>query len=125
MIKETTKAEENNTTPLKYPALFYMGLKELIQSKSIALMELRELEHELLDEERDLLHKESKLILTTDFKELGLTNEKMRKSYIYEELYDEKCNITVKKEKIEDKKDTVEIINHLIRLNEIKLQGAL
>ncbi|MBQ3407942.1 MAG: hypothetical protein IJH12_01905 [Clostridia bacterium] len=125
MIEEITKAEENTTPKITYPALFYMGLKELIQTKSVALFELRKLENDLNDAERKLSHKESKLILTTDFKELGLTNEKMRKSYIYDELYDDKCDIAVMKGDVEEKRDTIEIINHLIRLSEIKLQGAL
>lgn len=123
MIEEQT-IEKTTEKELKFPALFYMGLDELIHAKSVALLELRKLEGELNTTEQEFLHQESLLFLTTDFKDLGLTNEKMRKSYVYDELYDERCEIAVKKGDVEEKRDTIEIINHLIRLNEIKL-GAL
>ena len=105
------------------PVLFKFGLKALIHSKSNALLQLRELELDLLNAKHELSKKERQLLLTTDFKELGLTNEKMRNAYVNEELNDYKVKIDVKKHIITSKKDTIEIINDLIKLNELELQG--
>ncbi|WP_296875601.1 hypothetical protein [uncultured Methanobrevibacter sp.] len=105
------------------PVLFKLGLKALIKAKSDALIQLRELELDLLNAKHDLADKERIILLTTDFKELGLTNEKMRNAYVSEKLSDVKIKIDVKKHTITSKKDDIEIMNDLIRLNELELQG--
>lgn len=101
--------------------IFELGLKELIKAKSDALIQLREMELDLLDAKHYLADEERTILLTTDFKELGLTDEKMRNTYVNEELKDYKVKIDVKKHSITSKKDDIVIMNDLIRLNELEL----
>lgn len=84
--------------------IFKLGLKALIKAKSEALIQLREMELDLLNAKHDLADKERIILLTNDFKELGLTNEKMRNTYVNEELKDYKVKIDVKKHTITSKK---------------------
>ena len=116
MMENNAKALENTEMELKFPALFYMGLKELIHAKSNDLLELRRMELKFIKSKHDLAMKERTILLTTDFKELGLTNEKMRNSYVNEKLGDDKAKIDILKHEIVSKKDTIEIINDLIQL---------
>ena len=105
------------------PLFFDYNLKELIKAKSLILSKIREIELELLKGKSDFADKERIIILTTDFKELGLTNEKMRNAYVNEKLSEAKELIDFKKLEIGVKKDELEIITDLIRLNELELKG--
>lgn len=82
--------------------LYDYNAEELIRNKDILLFRLRELEIELLK-------KETEILLTTDFKDLGLTNEKMRQAYINEKT------MTLK-ESIKAHKHSLEIVNDLLKL---------
>ena len=75
---------------------------ELIQNKDIVLFRLRELEIQLMK-------KETELLLTTDFKELGLTNEKQRTAYVNRETVD-------LKEAIKAHKHSITIIDDLLKI---------
>ena len=57
----------------------------------------------------DYKRKEAEILLTTDFKELKLTNEKMRQAYINKQLLP-------LKESIELHKNSLNIVNDLIKL---------
>ena len=122
-MSETVVKTETNEFIGDLPVLFKLGLKALIKAKSDALILLRELELELLNAKHDLADKERIIVLTTDFKELGLTNEKMRNAYVNEKLSDYKIKIDVQKHRITTKKDDVEIINNLIELRELEMKG--
>ena len=87
--------------------IYDYNAEELIRNKDIVLFRLREYEIQLL-------RKESKLLLETDFKELGLTNEKQRTAYVNNECIE-------LKEAIKAHKASIEIINDLLRL---RLQGG-
>ena len=82
--------------------LFDYNAEELIRNKDIVQLRLTELEIEYKKQEAELL-------LNTDFKELGLTNEKMRTAYVTNTLID-------LKESIELHKNSLNIVNDLIRL---------
>ncbi len=82
--------------------LFDYNAEELIRNKDIVLFRLRELEIKLLKQE-------SRLYLTTDFKAEGCTNERMRKAFVDNETIE-------LKEAIKAHKDSLEIVNDLIRL---------
>ena len=116
MMNNEQKTEFTDDLPI-----FELGLKALIKAKSEALIQLRDMELDLLNAKHELADKERTILLTTDFKELGLTNEKMRNTYINEELKDYKVKIDAKKHTITSKKDDIEIMNDLIRLNELEL----
>lgn len=122
---EDVSVLKNQTTEFTddLPVLFKLGLKALIKAKSDALILLRELELELLNAKHDLAEKERIILLTTDFKELGLTNEKMRNAYVNEKLHDFKVKMDVQKHRIASKHDDIEVINDLIKLNELELKG--
>ena len=122
-MTETAVKEENYDFTGDLPVLFKLGLKALIKAKSDALILLRELELELLNAKHDLADKERIILLSTDFKELGLTNEKMRNAYVNEKLSDFKIKIDVQKHRIASKRDDIEIINDLIQLNELEMKG--
>ena len=122
-MSETVLQEQTTEITGELPVLFKLGLKALIKAKSDALILLRELELELLNAKHDLADKERTIILTTDFKELGLTNEKMRNAYVNEKLSDFKVKIDVQKHRITSKKDDIEIINDLIKLHELEMKG--
>ncbi len=120
-MTEDTKANEISINLI--PLYFGFKTKELIKAKSLTLSKIKDLELELLDAEHDLAYREMNLILETDFKALKLTNEKMRNAYINKQLFDERCDIDVKKYEISSKKDELKIINDLIRLNELECEG--
>ena len=122
-MSETVVNEQITDFTGDLPVLFKLGLKALIRAKSDALILLRELELELLNAKHDLADKERTILLTTDFKELGLTNEKLRTSYVNEKLSDYKIKIDVQKHRIASKRDDIEIINDLIKLNELEMKG--
>lgn len=88
--------------------LFDYNAEELIRNKDIVQLRLTELEIEYKKQEAELL-------LNTDFKELKLTNEKMRTAYVTNALID-------LKESIELHKNSLNIVNDLIklRLQEVK-----
>ena len=82
--------------------LYDYNAEELIRNKDIVLMRLRELEIQLLK-------KESELLLTTDFKAEGLTNEKQRTAYVNSKTVE-------LKEQIKAHKHSLEIVNDLLKL---------
>ena len=82
--------------------LFTYNAEQLIRNKDIVLLRLRQLEI-------DLLKKESELLLTTDFKAEGLTNEKQRTAYVNQKTID-------LKEAIKAHKHSLEIVNDLLKL---------
>ena len=82
--------------------LFNYSPELLIRNKDIVLLRLRELEI-------DLMKTESEILLTTDFKELGLTNEKQRTAYVNQQ--------TVHlKEAIKAHKHSLTIVDDLLKL---------
>lgn len=82
--------------------LFDYNAEELIRNKDIVLMRLRELEI-------SLMKKESEILLTTDFKELKLTNEKQRTAYVNKQTVD-------LKEAIKAHKHSLTIVDDLLKL---------
>ena len=123
MMENTVLKDDILKESGKQPVLFEFGLKRLIRAKSTALIELRELELKLINDKHELAIKERNLLLNTNFKELGLTNEKMRNAYVNEQLNDDNIKMDVLKHTITNKKDDIEIINDLIRFNELLMKG--
>jgi hypothetical protein len=82
--------------------LFDYDVEELIRNKDMVQFRLTKLEIEYKKQEAELL-------LNTDFKELKLTNDKMRTAYVTNALID-------LKESIELHKNSLNIVNDLIKL---------
>ena len=89
--------------------LFNYSPELLIRNKDIVQLRLTNLEIEYKKQEAELL-------LNTDFKELGLTNEKMRTAYVTNALID-------LKQSIELHKNSLNIVNDLLKLRLIELQN--
>ena len=82
--------------------LFDYNAEELIRNKDTVQYRLTQLEI-------DYKRKEADILLNTDFKELKLTNEKMRQAYINNQLLP-------LKEDIELHKNSLNIVNDLLKL---------
>lgn len=82
--------------------LFDYDILELIRNKDMVQYRLTELEI-------DYKKQEAELLLTTDFKELKLTNDKMRTAYVDKQLIG-------LKEAIKLHKNSLNIVNDLIKL---------
>ena len=88
--------------------LFNYNAEELIRNKDIVLLRLRQLEIKLLK-------KESELLLTTDFKAEGLTNEKQRTAYVNSKTVE-------LKDSIKAHKHSLEIVNDLLKLRLLEVK---
>ena len=87
---------------MKEQCLFNYNAEQLIRNKDIVLLRLRQLEIKLMKKEADIL-------LNTDFKEKGCTNEKQRTAYVNSKTVD-------LKESIKAHKHSLEIVNDLLKL---------
>ena len=94
----------------KAKCIYKMNVMELIENKEMVL------DHTLRFE-LEYKQKEAEILLNTDFKELGLTNEKMRNAYINDKL-------ASTKEALEAYKNALLIVNDLIkfRLTEMEVK---
>lgn len=96
--------------------VFKMSTLELIGYKSSLLDELAGKKEELLSQKFIITEKESKLLLETDFKELKLTNEKMRTAYVNNELLTEKKEVESLKLEISKIENQIIIIDDIVNL---------
>ena len=88
--------------------LFTYNAEELIRNKDIVLLRLNQLEIQLMKKEADIL-------LNTDFKEKGCTNEKQRTAYVNTQVID-------LKESIKAHKHSLEIVNDLLKLRLLEVK---
>ena len=96
--------------------MYDFTVEELIQLKELRLKDLRTKQWELLTKEDEIRNSESKLLLNTDFKELKLTNEKMRNAFINDALHGQKFSLTQLKHEVKQNEDVLVLINDLIEL---------
>lgn len=96
--------------------LFDLNEKDLLIEKENQLNNLRETEMTLLKMEWFLSDLENKLYLETDFKDLKLTNDKLRKSFVDEKTKEYSTKIDIIKNQIKIIKDSIELINNIITL---------
>jgi len=96
--------------------MYDFTVEELIQLKELRLKDLRTKQWELLTKEDEIRNAESNLLLKTDFKELKLTNEKMRNAYINNALHEQKFKLTQLKHEVKQNEDVLVLINDLIEL---------
>ena len=96
--------------------MYDFTVEELIQLKELRLKDLRTKQWELLTKENEIRNAESNLLLKTDFKELKLTNEKMRNAYINNALHEQKFKLTQLKHEVKQNEDVLVLINDLIEL---------
>ena len=89
--------------------LFDYGPELLIRNKDIVLLRLTQLEI-------DLMKKEADILLNTDFKAEGLTNEKQRTAYVNSKTVE-------LKEAIKAHKHSLEIVNDLLKLRLLEVKN--
>lgn len=82
--------------------VFQMNALDLIRTKDELVLDY----NEFMEEYRE---KEAKLLLETDFKEMKLTNEKMRTAYLNQEM-------AVEKTTRQSYEHSIDVLNDLIRL---------
>lgn len=97
-------------------------MDELIDIKKLTLKKIEQKKAQIILLTQTIKSKEHKLLLTTDFKAEGLTNEKMRNAFISEELFDEKVALDWLKYDLTVYEHELQIINDLIQgeINGIK-----
>jgi hypothetical protein len=86
-----------------------MTCEELIQNKDYCLTELTLAQ-------KELTKKENELLLNTDFKAEGCTNEKQRTAYVNQK-------VTAEKAKVDGYKNSLNILNDLLRLRMIEMEN--
>ena len=111
MTEETPKIETK----------FEFNCLQLIQLKELRIESLRSKYYKVITKENEIKNTESNLLLKTDFKELGLTNEKQRTAFINDALSKPKFELNQLKYELKQEEDALTIINDLIslRLKEI------
>ena len=110
--KQKSCSSSSNSFYPFYPFLIYgdfmnnciydMSAEELIQNKDYCLTELTLAQNELTK-------KENELLLNTDFKAEGCTNEKQRTAYVQE-------RVTTEKARVDGYKNSLTILNDLLKL---------
>lgn len=90
-------------------------MDELIDIKKLTLKKIEQKKAQIILLTQTIKSKEHKLLLTTDFKAEGLTNEKMRNAFISEELFDEKVKLDWLKYDLTVYEHELQIINDLIQ----------
>ena len=101
-----------------------MSASELIKLKELHLADLRSKYYDLITKEREIKNGENNVLLNTDFKSLGLTNEKQRTAYVQDASAKERFQLDQIKYEYKQQEDIIEILNDLIklRLMEVKTE---
>ena len=96
----------------------------LIKLKEMRLDELRSKYYDLITKEREIKNGENNVLLNTDFKSLGLTNEKQRNAYVQQASSKERFQLDQLRYELKLQEDDLEILNDLIklRLQEVKTE---
>lgn len=104
--------------------IYDMEAKDLIQLKEMRLRELRSVYYKLLMKEREIKNGENNVLLKTDFKSLGLTNEKQRTAYVQEASAKDRFELDHLRYEYKQQEDDLVILNDLIklRLQEVKTE---
>ena len=100
----------------KEPTIYEFNAQELIQSKELRLTSLRSKYYQVVTKENEIKNIENTLYLKTDFKELKLTNDKMRTAYVSDALHKERFELTHLKYELKQEEDSLQIINDLLNL---------
>ena len=101
-----------------------MDALQLIQLKEMRLTELRSKYYDLITKEREIKNGENNVLLKTDFKSLGLTNEKQRTAYVQDVSAKDRFQLDQLRYELKLQEDDLEILNDLIklRLMEVKTE---
>ena len=93
---------------------YSFSVEQLIQLKEKRQKQLRSKHFDLLSCERALKNAENKLYLKTDFQKLGLTNDKMRNSYVGDSTYKLRFRLDMAKYELKQEEDELNIIGMIL-----------
>ena len=96
--------------------MYDFNAEQLIKLKEQRLTSIRSKNYQLITKEDEIRNSESQLLLNTDFKELKLTNEKMRNAFINDALHTQKFELTQLKHELKQEEDVLVLINDLLNL---------
>ena len=96
--------------------LFKMAPKELVEAKLYTFQKMRLKQGVIINLKQLISLEENRLLLETDFKEKGLTNEKQRTAYINNELREKKRELEWLKYDYAKFTDDLALINDLLTI---------
>ena len=104
--------------------IFDCNAEDLIQLKKMRLDEIESKYFEVLSRETDLKNVENELYLKTDFKELKLTNDKLRNAYVSKGTLEDRIKLDIAKYELKQHENALIIINDLLalRMKEVKTE---
>lgn len=91
---------------------------DLIETKKLLLQRINNKKAIILTKNLALRFEESRILLETDFKELGLTNEKQRNAHINKVLQKEKADYEWAKYDLSVLENELDVLNDLINKGE-------
>ncbi len=94
-------------------------MDEKIQEKKLKQDQLNFAINDYISLKLQYTQKSNELLLNTDFKELKLTNEKMRNAFIEENLSTLKMELEISKANVASIKRDIDVINDEIKLYEL------
>ena len=96
---------------------------DLIKLKEMRLTELRSKYYDMITKERQIKNGENKVLLNTDFKSLGLTNEKQRTAFVQDASAKDRFELDQLKYEYKQQEDDLVILNDLIKLRIAELEA--
>lgn len=90
-------------------------MNELFERKQLLIDQYRDIKEELLEINKEYLTEKFRLILKTDFKELGLGNQKSRDAYVDNELLEKNMELKRYEMYLKDTELELSLINDRIR----------
>ena len=105
-------------------SLYELNALNLIKLKQQRLEDMESKYYEVISRETDLKNAENELYLQTDFKELKLTNDKLRNSYVSKATNELRLKLDLAKYELKQQENLLIIINDLIalRMKEVKTE---
>ena len=106
----------------KEKCIFDLTAEELIQLKDMRLKDMESKYFEVSSRETDLKSAENELYLNTDFKELKLTNDKLRNAYVSKATLENRIKLDLARYELKQQENMLTIINDLLalRMQEVK-----
>lgn len=105
-------------------SIYDLTPEELIKQKELCQKDIWDKNSDLAFKQRQIKGVETNLILKTDFKALGYTNEKQRTAFVEDQVHGLKTEVDLIKQELQLHKDHLTIINDLLklRMEEVKTE---
>ena len=100
----------------KETCIFDFNAEDLIKLKDMRLKDLDSKYFEVISRESDLKNAENELYLKTDFKELKLTNDKLRNAFVSKATLELRFKLDMARYELKQQENMLTIINDLLKL---------